>query len=195
MNSRSALARTVLVSAAFGGALALSGCSTPKGESASERRAYVQTMADKALADLYAERPDLRDRVNSAAGYGAFSTIGTNLIFVSTGGGFGLVHDNSTGEDTYMRMGEAGVGIGIGVKDFRAIFVFSTQRALDGFVEDGWTFGGDADAAAKTGDQGGAAGARGAIGDEITVYQLTENGLALSATVSGTRYWKDEELN
>jgi len=29
----------------------------------------------------------------------------------------------------------------------------------------------------------------------MEVYQLTQNGLALQATVQGTTYWKDKELN
>ena len=66
------------------------------------------------------------------------------------------------------------------------------------FMEEGWEFGGEADAAAKSGDtglaesqaQGADAGARG-----LSIYQLTETGVALSATVSGTKYWKDSELN
>jgi len=31
--------------------------------------------------------------------------------------------------------------------------------------------------------------------DNITVYQLTRSGLALQATVKGTRYWRDSRLN
>jgi hypothetical protein len=31
--------------------------------------------------------------------------------------------------------------------------------------------------------------------DNITIYQLTESGLALQATVKGTKYWKDDALN
>ena len=31
--------------------------------------------------------------------------------------------------------------------------------------------------------------------DNMTIYQLTETGLALQATVKGTKYWKDESLN
>jgi hypothetical protein len=29
----------------------------------------------------------------------------------------------------------------------------------------------------------------------MEVYQLTKNGLALQATVQGTKYWTDKELN
>jgi len=30
---------------------------------------------------------------------------------------------------------------------------------------------------------------------QITIYQLTESGVSLQATVKGTKYWKDEALN
>ena len=29
----------------------------------------------------------------------------------------------------------------------------------------------------------------------MTIYQMTEAGVVLSATVSGTKYWKDSSLN
>ena len=41
---------------------------------------------------------------------------------------------------------------------------------------------------------GGAYGGE-AILDRVSVYQLTESGLALQATVKGTRYWLDKGLN
>jgi hypothetical protein len=33
------------------------------------------------------------------------------------------------------------------------------------------------------------------VGPGIKLYQLTESGLALQATVQGTKYWKNDELN
>ena len=91
-------------------------------------------------------------------------------------------------------MGEAGLGLGIGLKDFRAVFVFHSRGALSQFVEDGWAFGVNADAAAKASEKGAAVGGE-ATFDNITVYQLTESGLALQATVKGTKFWQDSELN
>jgi hypothetical protein len=29
----------------------------------------------------------------------------------------------------------------------------------------------------------------------VSIYQLTENGLALQATLQGTKYYKDDDLN
>ena len=58
----------------------------------------------------------------------------------------------------------------------------------------GWAFGAQADAAAKASDKGAAVGGEATV-DNITIYQLTESGLALQATVKGTKYWKDNSLN
>jgi lipid-binding SYLF domain-containing protein len=91
-------------------------------------------------------------------------------------------------------MGEVGIGLGLGVKDFRAVFIFHDRTTLTKFVNSGWEFGGHADAAAKAGDKGAAVGGEALI-DGITIYQLTKSGLALEATVKGTKYWKDDELN
>lgn len=93
-----------------------------------------------------------------------------------------------------MKMGEIGVGLGMGIKDFRAVFVFHDEATLSRFIESGWEFGAHADAAAKAGDTGAAVAGEMLI-NGITVYQLTENGLALQATVKGTKYWKDDSLN
>ena len=46
-----------------------------------------------------------------------------------------------------MRMGEVGIGIDAGVKDFRAIFVFHNNDALERFMDVGVAIGGQADVA------------------------------------------------
>ena len=91
-------------------------------------------------------------------------------------------------------MGEAGIGLGLGLKDFRAVFIFNKRSVMEQFVNKGWEFGGQADAAAKASEKGHAVGGQAVI-EDITIYQLTESGLALQATVQGTKYWKDDDLN
>jgi lipid-binding SYLF domain-containing protein len=93
-----------------------------------------------------------------------------------------------------MKMGEVGVGLGLGAKDFRLVFIFHTSDAMDRFVESGWALGAQADAAAKADDNGAAVGGEVTV-DNMTIYQLTEAGLALQATVKGTKFWADDELN
>ena len=158
------------------------------------RKTAILEMRDEVLAELYQLKPDTRVQIGSAAGYAVFSNANVNLILASFGGGIGIARDNANGTDTFMRMGEVGVGLGAGVKDFRVVFVFHTPDALDRFLDVGLSVGGQADAAAKAGDLGAAVGGE-AIVDNVTVYQLTQSGLALQATIKGTRYWIDGALN
>lgn len=173
--------------------MVLVGCSA-KGNTPAEQRSEIQNMRSSVLKAVYKASPEAKVKVGSSAGYAVFSNAQINLLFVAAGGGYGVVKNNRTGKDTYMEMGEAGIGFGLGVKDFRAVFVFHTQEALNKFVQEGWAFGAEADAAAKSNDKGAQAATGVSLGD-ITVYQLTENGLALQATVKGTKYWKNEALN
>jgi len=46
-----------------------------------------------------------------------------------------------------------------------------------------------------TGEKGGAIQGAMSVAPWIWMYQLTETGLAVEATVEGTKYWKDEALN
>jgi lipid-binding SYLF domain-containing protein len=173
--------------------LALAGCATTSGSNPAEKRQTVQNMKNEVLAELYQVKPAARAEIAAAPGYAVFSNANVNVIFASFGGGYGVVTDKS-GKTTYMKMGEAGIGLGMGVKDFRAVFVFRDRGSLDRFVNSGWEFGGHADAAAKAGDKGAAVGGEALI-DGINIYQFTKAGLALQATVKGIRYWKDDELN
>jgi len=66
---------------------------------------------------------------------------------------------------------------------------------LKKFVVKGWDFSAQADAAAKSNQKGGSIEASGTILPGMEVYQLTKNGIALQATIQGTKYWKDKELN
>lgn len=183
----------VLYMIALLGVVLLNGCAAT-GNTPSEQRSTIQKMRQDVLADLYRVKPSARARIQQAPGYAVFSNANVNVIFVSFSGGYGVVRNARTGRDTYMKMGEAGVGLGLGVKDFRAVFVFDTPATMNRFIESGWEFGAHADAAAKARDKGGAVGGEVVI-DGITIYQLTETGLALQATVKGTKYWKDSELN
>lgn len=159
-----------------------------------EKRDKINKEAQRTLERLYKEAPDTRQMVKDAEGYGVFSNIGVNVIFLSGGGGSGVVVDKSGGR-TYMNMGSAGIGIGLGVKDFRGVFIFHSRKALDNFVEYGWDFSGQADAAAKSSDKGGEGSVAATVVNGASIYQLTENGLALQATLQGTKYWKSKKLN
>ncbi len=117
-------------------------------------------------------------------------------ILVAGGGkGEGIAFDNATQKTTYMKMLEVQAGLGMGAKKFLTIFVFETQDALNQFVNSGWEFGGQATAAAKTSDKGGAYQGATTVAPGVWMYQITEKGLALELTGKGTKYYKDDDLN
>lgn len=173
--------------------LLFGGCATTGGSSIQEKRDAVLAMKNDVLNELYKLHPQAKKEIATAPGYAVFSNANVNIIFASFGGGYGVLEDKA-GKRTYMKMGEAGVGLGLGVKDFRAVFIFKNQSTMERFINSGWEFGGHADAAAKASEQGVALGGEALI-DHIIIYQITKSGLVLQATVKGTKYWKDEELN
>ncbi len=160
-------------------------------------RKEIRAMRDSVLAELYKMKPEAKAKISKAAGYAVFTNVGVNVIFASFAGGKGIVVEDGLLKDTetFMKMGSAGVGLGLGIKDFRAVFVFSDKDKLRAFVEKGWDFSGQADAAAKSDDKGAAVAGAGSVVPGVEVYQITKNGLALQATLQGTKYWKDKELN
>lgn len=175
-------------------ALVISGCATTGGKTPDEKRQAILSMKKEVLSDLYKVKPDVKAQLSSAPGYAVFSNTNVNIILASFGGGYGVVKNNKTGKHTYMKMGEVGIGLGIGAKDFRLIFVFHNKDSMNRFVESGWAFGAQADAAAKASDKGAAVGGEITV-DNMTIYQMTESGLALQATIKGTKFWKDDSLN
>jgi lipid-binding SYLF domain-containing protein len=199
-----------------------------KGDNAAEKKANIRKQRDEMLAQLYASNPAMKKVLKQSAGYATFKQVNVNLLLLATGNGYGVVVDSKAKQETFMRMGSLGGGIGAGVKDVRVIFVFHDPKVMKTFVDQGWQFGGQADAAAKyqnTGvsaeqnvkgsvdfndgtvsggsstsvaagtDKHDATGAQAATRGGMEVYSFTESGVALQATVSGTKYWQDSELN
>lgn len=163
-------------------------------DSLNDKKDKTRRMRDAVLADLYKEKPELKNRIKKAEGYAVFSNVGVNLVLASFAGGSGIVVDKR-GRETFMKMGSAGLGIGLGVKDFRGVFIFHDKEKLRKFIDTGWDFSGQADAAAKSDDKGAQLALAGNVIDGVELYQLTKNGLALQATLQGTKYWKDRDLN
>ena len=174
---------------------ALGGAGAARAASAAEKRAEINKMRRETLAHLYKLHPGAQAAIQKAAGYAVFSNVGINLILLSAAGGSGVAHSNKTGKDTYMKMVSGGLGFGLGVKDFRGVFVFATADKLESFINSGWEASAQADAAAKAGDKGGALAGAVTVAPGVTLYQITENGLALQATIQGTKYFKDDDLN
>ena len=184
----------------------------PKGDDLAEKRANILKQRDAMIAQLLATNPQLTNTLKTAAGYATFSQVNINLLLLSSANGYGVVVNNQTGKNTYMRV----------------IFIFNRADVMNQFVTQGWQFGGQADASAKyqnTGvsadqsvkanvdfkdgtvaagsatdvaarsSQQDAANANVASPGGMQIYQFTESGVSLQATVAGTKYWKDASLN
>jgi lipid-binding SYLF domain-containing protein len=164
-------------------------------ESAAEKRAEINKMRRETLARLYKIHPAAQSIMKKAAGYAVFSNVGINLVLISAAGGSGVAHNNKTGLDIYMKMVSGGFGFGLGVKDFRGVFLFASADKFDTFVNSGWDASAQADAAIKSGNKGEAVAGAITVAPGVTLYQITESGLALQATIQGTKYFKDDELN
>lgn len=136
-------------------ALVAAGSSVAK-DTPDEQRAKIQKMSTDTLAKLYKLHPAARQDIGTSAGYAVFNNLGTNVLVLSTANGKGVAVRSSNKQETFMKMISAGVGLGIGVKKYSAIFVFENDEAFSKFIDSGWDASGQADAAAKTSSSGGA---------------------------------------
>jgi len=164
-------------------------------KSPDKERAEIRETSAKVLERLYKVEPDARQAIEDAAGYAVFSNFGTKILVVGGGAGKGIAVDRKTGAETFMKMVELQTGLGFGVKKFQLVWVFATKSALDGFVNSGWEFGGQATAAAQYEGQGAALQGAVPVSAGVWLYQLTDDGLAFELTVKGTKYYQDDDLN
>jgi len=165
------------------------------GDSPDEKRTKTRKMAAQTMQDLYKLEPTAEGAIQKAAGYAVFNNMGTNILLLSTARGSGIAVNSKTKQETFMKMISAGAGLGIGVKDYRVVFVFGTEKALNQFLDSGWSGSAQSDAAAKAGDKGAAYSGAVEVAPQVYVYQITKNGVALQLTLQGTKYYKDDDLN
>ena len=111
-------------------------------------------MRDEILEELYELNPKTKGLVEKSTGVAVFDSLGFNLLLLSTARGGGIARETSTGEETFMRVFSAGGGFGMGVKDFRIIFIFHTEQSYKNFLDSGWDFSSQGDAAVELGDKG-----------------------------------------
>lgn len=177
------------------GVTVLTACLAIAKDTPDQQREKIRKMAAQTLAELYKLQPAAQAGIQKSAGYAVFNNMGTNLLLLSTARGAGVAVNSKTRQDVFMKMMSAGAGLGMGVKDYRVVFVFETEPALSTFMTSGWAAEAQADAAAKAGTSGGAFSGATMVAPGVWAYEITKNGLALQLTLQGTKYSKDDSLN
>ena len=165
------------------------------GDSKEAKQKDVQKMASETLVRLYKAQPSAKRAVEGSAGYAVFNNFGMKILLAGGGSGSGIAIDNKTKKATYMKMVEVQAGLGMGVKKFRLVWVFESQKMLNKFINSGWELGGQTSAAAKAGGMGESFAGAMSVSPGVWLYQLTDEGLALELTAKGTKYYKDSDLN
>jgi lipid-binding SYLF domain-containing protein len=155
-----------------------------------DKREKIDAMAKETLEILYEKDPRAKKFGDKAFGYAVLDNVKLSLM-ISGGGGHGVAVNKSTKERTYMRMGTAGINIGLGAQKYQIIFFFENEKMFKKFVNKGWEA--DANANAVAGTAG--ANAEATFRDGVAFYQITEAGLMLQADIAGTKYWKNKKLN
>lgn len=154
------------------------------------KKAELNRMAKDTLKSLQDKRSNTKGMYDRAYGYAVFSNVKVSLM-ISAGGGAGVAVEKAGERRTYMKMGTAGLNIGLGAQKYQVVFFFENKKVFDNFVDKGWQA--DANANAVAGTAG--ANAEAAFKNGIAVYQITQAGLMLQADIAGTKYWKNKKLN
>jgi len=160
-----------------------------------KERGEIQELSTKALRGLYEKVPAAKGVIENSYAYATLSNTGIKLGLFGDAHGRGLAVNNATGEKVYMRMKEMGLGLGLGVKEYDLIFVISTEEAWKSFISGDIKFASSAEASASDGVTGDSMAGASIAGKGIWVYQITKKGLALEASIKGTKIYPYKKLN
>ncbi|MDH3284834.1 MAG: hypothetical protein OEQ13_08830, partial [Acidobacteriota bacterium] len=114
---------------------------------AESRRQQLDRFANETMDKLFRESPKAKRLYDRASGYAVFDSAKFSLG-LSGGGGVGVAIDRENGKRTYMKMGTAGVGLGLGGQVFQLVFLFEDRQTFETFVTSGWEAGASANAVA-----------------------------------------------
>lgn len=160
-----------------------------------KKRDAVRKIRDEALEDFYATKPEIKEEVAKAVGYAVFDASQVNLVLFVGGMGEGVLVENGSGKETFMKMKRAGTGPGVGYKKFRQLMVFKDRSLFDQFRKLGADVSASADATMKIGGKGVAVDPNVSFNPQLSVYQITDRGALLQANWGGVAYQPDADLN
>jgi lipid-binding SYLF domain-containing protein len=187
---RRAMMMTVAATAAT---LALAGCTTNKGASAtpSEKRAEINKGVDETLATLYSSVPGSRELVAKSRGVLVFPSVIQAAFGI--GGEYGEGALRVDGATTgYYSTASGSFGFQAGAQSRALIYLFMTQEALDKFrSSNGWTAGADASVSLiKVGANGMIDTS--SVSNSVNAFALTNAGLFGGVNLNGSKISKKD---
>ena len=182
--------RALVVATVVGVAgIGMVGCTTTKeSDQGSQRsdRASLNAQVDSTLSRLYEAAPGSRELIARAKGVLVFPAVIGGSFVIGVEHGDGELRVANKAHSYYTTTG-ASIGWQAGGQSKAVIYVFSTQDALDKFVNgNGWSGGVDATVAA------GHVGANGSIDTQtmqapVSSYVLTNTGLEAGVSLQGSK--------
>ncbi|HOC44565.1 MAG TPA: hypothetical protein PKJ99_16235 [Thermoanaerobaculales bacterium] len=154
------------------------------------KRAKIDEEAQQTLDNLFTKSIKAETLYEKAYGWAVFDNLKLALIFTG-GGGNGVAVDKETGDRTYMKMGTAGIGLGLGGQKYQVVFLFQDKGTFVNFVENGWQADATVTAAAGTEGVNPSTG----FVNGLAMFKITDTGLMAAADIAGTKYWKNKKLN
>lgn len=157
----------------------------------------ILVMRDATLKRLYKIKPATKAEIAKAEGYAVFDSNQQNIVLLVAGSGHGVLVDNATGQNTFMKMKRLGTGPGLGFKKYKQVLVFKSRKLLDQFKSVGADVTASGDATLKMSEGKNSAVLDGAVSFNpmISVYQMTDRGALLQANWGGMAYTPDDALN
>ncbi|MEI7638944.1 MAG: hypothetical protein WCJ37_16670 [Syntrophus sp. (in: bacteria)] len=160
-----------------------------------QHRQKILAMKDITLADLYKRKPEAKEIIEKAEGYAVFDATGLFAVFYIGIAGRGVLIDNANGGITYMTMARAGTGPGLGYEKFRAVIAFKNRKLFDTFKTIGGDIGASGHLVAKGFGMGGGVGGEKSFDPMLSIYQITDKGLAAEVSWGATVFVPDPTLN
>ena len=169
---------------------------TAEAASREQERQELREKNASILQKLYQENPEAQSAVENSYGYAVLHNTGIKVGIFGSAHGRGIAVNNRTGKEVFMKMEEQSAGLGLGVKEYALIFVMEDAGAWDAFTNGkGWKGGTEAGAAATDGYAGGGVAGASFVSRGLWVYQITTNGVALEASIKGTKFYPNKKLN
>ena len=164
-------------------------CSSLSVSEKEEKRNALDEMAATAIAGLVEQDETLQQQIDEALGYAVINMKVTKVPIVGAGGGEGVFVDAITNKHQYFTVSRFDLGLGWGVRSYKALVLIKSQDVRDRLRGGIWEFQAGAEASAGT------AASEGAVADEdYTVHILADGGASATATLRVIRMKENSNL-